>query len=304
MTYSLQSLACDPAKLDGLSGRLITSHYENNYGGAVRRLNALRAEFARLDWTKATTFTVNGLKREELIAANSAFLHELYFDTLGASGPLKPGGLSVAFARDFGSFERWKDEFAAIGKALGGGSGWALCSWSLRENRLINQWSADHTDLLGGATPIIALDMYEHAYHMDFGANASGYVDTFIRNIDWEKANVRYAAAVEQATGKLAAVSEKVLANLEGFTLLDVRRAGAFQAAKEVISGAVWQDPEKIGDWSQRLPRTKPVVVYCVYGHEVGQSTAAILRANGIDAKFLLGGIHDWAAQGRPTQPK
>ena len=178
----------------------------------------------------------------------------------------------------------------AIGKALGGGSGWALCSWSLRENRLINQWSADHTDLLGGATPIIALDMYEQAYYMDFGANARGYVDTFIRNIDWEKANARYAAAVEHAPGSWRRSSEKVLTNLEGFTLLDVRRAGAFQTAKEVISGAVWQDPEKIEEWSQSLPRTKPVIVYCVCGHEVGQATAAILRAKGIDAKFLLGG--------------
>ena len=85
---------------------------------------------------------------------------------------------------------------------------------------------------------------------MDFGANAAGYVDTFIRNIDWEKANARYAAAVEHATGNLAALSEQVLGDLDGFTLLDVRRAGAFQAAKEVISGATWQDPEKIEEWS------------------------------------------------------
>ena len=140
MTFSKQPLACDPTKLDGLSDRLITSHYENNYGGAVRRLNAIRAEFQSMDWKSAPTYTVNSLKREELIAANSAFLHELYFDTLGTAGPLKPGGLSVAFNRDFGSFDRWRDEFVSIGKALGGGSGWALCSLSARENRLVNQW--------------------------------------------------------------------------------------------------------------------------------------------------------------------
>ena len=304
MTYSLQPLACDPAKLNGLSARLITSHYENNYGGAVRRLNALRVEFALLDWSKASTFTVNGLKREELIAANSAFLHELYFDTLGTNGPLKPGGLSVALARDFGSFDRWKAEFAAIGKALGGGSGWALCSWSTREDRLFNQWSADHTDLLGGATPILALDMYEHAYHMDFGANAADYVETFLRNIDWEKANARYAAAVEHATGNLAASSDEVLGNLDGVVLVDVRRAGAYLTAKNVIAGATWRDPEKVEDWSNILPVGKPIIVYCVYGHEVGQSTAAILRAKNIDARFLVGGIHDWVEKGRPTKLK
>ena len=104
MTYLPQSLACNPTLLDGLSTRLITSHHDNNYGGAVKRLNAIRAELATLDWTQAPGFKVGALKREELIAANSAFLHELYFDCLGAS-PLKPGGLSVAFARDFGSRE-------------------------------------------------------------------------------------------------------------------------------------------------------------------------------------------------------
>src|SRR5439155_925465 len=79
-------------------------------------------------------YRINGIKREELIAANSAFLHELYFQTLGAGDSLKPGGLSVAFSRDFGSFERWCNEFSAIGKALAGGSGWVLCSWSTQEN--------------------------------------------------------------------------------------------------------------------------------------------------------------------------
>ncbi len=66
-----------------MSSRLITSHYENNYAGAVKRLNALRGDLAAMDWNAAATFTINGLKREELIAANLAFLHELYFDNLG-----------------------------------------------------------------------------------------------------------------------------------------------------------------------------------------------------------------------------
>lgn len=305
MTFAMQPLSCDPSTLDGLSARLINSHYENNYGGAVRRLNALHAECLALEWKSAPTYAINSLKREELIAVNSAFLHELYFDTLGLSGPLKPGGLSVALNRDFGSFERWQEEFAAIGKALDGGSGWVLCSWSIRENRLVNQWASDHTALMGGATPILALDMYEHAYHMDFGANAAAYVETYIRNIDWEKANKRYAAAVEQhATGTLGVASDVVLGNPDGVTLIDVRRAGAFEAAESVISGATWRDPEKVAEWSEILPVGKPVVVYCVFGHEVGQSTAAILRAKGVDAKFLVGGIHDWVAAGSPTQPK
>ena len=94
-----------------------------------------------------------------------------------------------------------------------------------------------------------------------------------------------------------------MLANLDKFLLLDVRRAGAYETSKSVIAGATWRDPEKVAEWSTSLPQ-KPVVVYCVYGHEVGQSTAAILRAKGIDARFLAGGIHEWVAAGRPVETR
>src|SRR5258707_14898402 len=125
-----------------------------------------------------------------------------------------------------------------MGKALAGGSGWVLLSWSTHENRLINHWSADHTHLLAGATPILALDMYEPAYHIDFGADAASYVETFLLNIDWDRANIRYAAAVEQATVHLAVPSEEVLAQQENVMLLDVRRAAAYAASQSVIAGA------------------------------------------------------------------
>ncbi len=304
MNYAMQPLGCDPTVLDGLSAKLVTSQYQNNYGGAVKRLNAIRAQLAQLDWPQTPVFTVNGLKREELIAANSAFLHELYFDCLGAKGALKPGGLSVAFTRDFGAVERGHSEFTAIGKALGGGSGWAICSWSARTNSLVNHWSADHAHLLAGATPILALDMYEHSYHMDYGANAAAYVDAYMKNIDWGKANERYAHAVEQATMSLCATSAEILSKRDQVQIIDVRRAAAYQTAQEVIAGATWQDPEKVAAWCDALPRGKPVVVFCVYGHEVGQSTAAILQARGVDAKFLLGGFHDWKAAGLPMLAK
>jgi Fe-Mn family superoxide dismutase len=301
MAYELRPLSCDPSSLDGLSGKLITSHYENNYGGAVKRLNAIRAQTAQLDWASTPGFTINGLKREELTASNSAFLHELYFDALGRKGDLRPGGLSVAFARDFGSFDRWHSEFTALAKAMGGGSGWALCSWSDRENRVINHWAADHTHLLGGATPILALDMYEHAYHLDYGANCADYVAAVMRNLDWDKLNARYAAAVARDSEGWSVPAAEVL-DTKKFTVLDVRRAGAFKAAPDVIAGASWRDPERVQEWAAALPSSHPVVVYCVYGHEVGQSTASILRAKGIDARFLAGGLEAWKAAGLPTQ--
>ncbi|MFJ1211598.1 superoxide dismutase [Burkholderia pyrrocinia] len=194
MTYQMNALACDPAQLLGLSERLIVSHYENNYGGAVKRLGAITDQLASIDPAASPVFVLNGLKREELIAANSMILHEIYFDGLGANGSLD-GALAAALARDFGSVERWRAEFTAMGKALGGGSGWVLLSWSPRLGRLTNQWASDHAHTLADGTPLLALDMYEHAYHLDFGAKAGAYVDAFMQNINWTNVAARFADA-------------------------------------------------------------------------------------------------------------
>src|SRR5438876_5968197 len=139
MTYNVRPLSCDPKKLKGLSERLIVSHWENNYGGAVKRLNAITAQLAGLDFATAPVFVINGLKREELIATNSMILHELYFDGLGDGG-VPDTALREALARDFGSQDRWRAEFDAMGKAMSGGSGWVLLTYSLRDRRLVNQW--------------------------------------------------------------------------------------------------------------------------------------------------------------------
>jgi Fe-Mn family superoxide dismutase len=191
MPYTMKPLSCDPARIKGMSERLIISHYENNYGGAVKRLNLIDDQLAQLEFDKAAGFLINGLKREQLIAINSMILHELFFDGLGEqSEPRRP--LYEAIARDFGSVERWRAEFVAMGKALGGGSGWVLLSWSPRDRKLVNQWAADHCHTLAGGTPILALDMYEHSYHMDFGAKAGSYVDCFMEVIRWQNVENRF----------------------------------------------------------------------------------------------------------------
>src|SRR5213082_4253454 len=171
-----------------MSERLIVSHYENNYVGAVKRLNLIEEKLAELDCASAPVFVVNGLKREQLIAMNSMILHELFFDGLGDQSE-PSSALREALARNFGSFERWRAEFVAMGKALGGGSGWVLLSWSPRDGKLVNQWASDHCHTLAGGMPILALDMYEHSYHIDFGAKAAGYVDTFMDVINWRNAD-------------------------------------------------------------------------------------------------------------------
>ena len=140
--YQMKPLTCDPARIKDMSERLIVSHYENNYGGAVKRLNLIEEHLAELDYAKAAVFLINGLKREQLIAMNSMILHELFFDALGERASRRRA--ARALTRDFGSYERWRAEFIAMGKALGGGSGWVLLSWSPRDRKLVNQWASDH----------------------------------------------------------------------------------------------------------------------------------------------------------------
>ena len=191
MSYSPKPLSIDPKSINGISERVLMSHYENNYVGAVKRLNAIGMQLAELDFAKAPNFVVNGLKREELIAANSMILHEIYFDGLGGGGTPK-NALIEAIMKDFGSVERWRSEFSAMGKAQGGGSGWVILSYSPRDRRLVNQWAADHTTTLAGGRPVLVLDMYEHAYHMDYGAGAAKYVDAYMEAIRWDNATKLY----------------------------------------------------------------------------------------------------------------
>ena len=198
MEYTQKKLPFDPAKVKGFSEKLLMSHYENNYAGAVKRLNAITAQLASLDMAMAPVFVVNGLKREELIAAKSMIIHELYFDSLNGEGD-PTGALAEAIDRDFGSLARWKGEFAATGKALGGGSGWVLLGYSPRDKRLINTWAADHTMTLAGGRPILALDMYEHAYHMDHGAKAGEYVEVFMKGIRWSNAAALFERYAKEA---------------------------------------------------------------------------------------------------------
>jgi len=192
MTYELKPLSCNPGAIAGMSEKIIVSHHENNYGGAVKRLNAIEAQLAELDWAAAPVFAINGLKREQMVAMNSMLLHEVFFDSLGASQA--SAALAARLDADFGGFDKWASQFSAMGKALGGGSGWVLLAWSPRFGRLVNTWAADHTGNLAGATPLLALDMYEHSYHMDFGAKAGAYVDAYMNNLNLAAASKKLAA--------------------------------------------------------------------------------------------------------------
>jgi Fe-Mn family superoxide dismutase len=189
--YQIKPMPFDPSHIKGMSEKILISHYENNYAGAVKRLNAIDTQLASLDWQAAPNFLINGLKREQLIATNSMILHEHFFNALGGGGRPE-GALADAITHDFGSFERWSAEFSAMGKAEGGGSGWVILTYSPRDKRLVNAWAADHTTTLAAGRPVLVLDMYEHAYHMDFGAKAGSYVDAYMQIIRWDNAAKLY----------------------------------------------------------------------------------------------------------------
>ena len=300
MTARLQDLPFDPAALNRLSPGLITSHHQNNHGGAVKRLNAIRAQLATTVFATAPGFQLNGLKREELIATNSVLLHELYFASLGGDGVTMEPAATLMLDASFGSVERWREEFIALGQALGGGSGWVLLVFQPREGTLVNQWAADHTQAVAGGVPILGLDMYEHAYHLDFGAAAGAYIDAFMGNIDWAAVYARYQNAVHAASEPFGASQDQI----GGALVFDVRRAGVFEQARTMIPGARWCDPATVSSWSVELPADRELVVYCVYGHEVGRATAMRLQAAGLNARYLRGGIDGWQAAGQPLVDK
>jgi Fe-Mn family superoxide dismutase len=181
----------DSARLNGLSQRLIDSHWSNNYGGSVRALNEMKKRLAdALTDRDLPAYVYNDLKREHLMRTGSVVLHELYFDNLGGNGradSTAQGWLAAAF----GGFDRWETEFRRIATGLGGGSGWVVLGYNSQFGTAENYWMADHMHSPAATTPLLVMDMYEHSYHMDFGAAAAQYVDAFFNNINWESVLAR-----------------------------------------------------------------------------------------------------------------
>jgi len=329
MDVQVRPFLLKPQWMNGLSERLLVSHYVNDYGGALRRLNAIRARLASLDWTQAPTFEINGLKREELIASASVVLHEIYFESLGGYGDNPPTGkeeppeeLARALERDFGSVKRWRAEFVAMAKALAGGSGWAILAWSERLGRLVNHWAADHAHNLPASMPILAIDMYEHAYHLDFGAKAAAYVDQVMVNLNWQRIAARYRQAIGAVSEEESLFlpygappdedarisTEELKAALARSPerrpmLLDVCLPKDLARRTDMLPGAVMHAPSALPRWSKDLPRDRPIAVYCICGFQVSGKTVSELRRQGFDARAVEGGITAWHAIGGATVP-
>lgn len=328
MRQTIIPIPIRPWALNGISERMLVSHYENDYGTAVRTLNEIRDELGDLDLATARGYRVRALKREEHAAMGSVALHELYFNNLGGDGRMTPA-MTAALTEHFGSADAWRKDFMASARSLRGGSGWVLVSYCRHDRRLYNQIALEHSGVLMDATPVLVLDMYEHAYHIDFGANAIAYIDAFMRNIDWKVVGTRLAEAMGAAAPSLGAEnaparSVKELSsdfdlaaiarlNLPSITVeelsaeiaqrdhaqvLDARPAHYFSRYHDMMKGAIWRDPARIDEWSKDLSTDEPVFIYCAYGFHVGCSVTAALCERGFDAKYLRGGLSAWYAAG------
>lgn len=215
-----------------------------------------------------TRFQLNERKREEPSGAPAA-----------AMAP----AMELALRASFGSTQGWREDFVSMRQALGGSSGCVLLLFQPRDGTLVNRSATDPAHTPTDGVPLLALG-----------------VDAVIEDIPWDAVYERYQHAVEQASEAFGAGQDEI----EGVVLLDVRRSAIFEQSQAVIPGAEWHDPGAVGDWAAALPAGREVVVYCVYGHEVGRATALRLRAAGIAARYLRGGIDAWKTAGKPLQAK
>jgi Fe-Mn family superoxide dismutase len=196
--HELLPLPFAPGSLDGISEKLIVSHHEKNYGGAVRNLNRAEQELARIA-ADAPAFVVAAVRERELMFRNSKTLHEAYFGNLGGDGR-RSGAIEKTLAEAYGGAARWEEHVRATGSGLGGGSGWVVLALELDTGALRTVAMTSHTQALSTAVPLLVMDLYEHAYQMDYGADLARYLDAFFANIQWDEVNRRLDAAQRAAT--------------------------------------------------------------------------------------------------------
>lgn len=178
------------SSLPGLSARQLAEHYKL-YLGYINKTMEIWNLLATADrqTANATYSPYRELKLEETYAYNGVKLHELYFGNLGGTDGPPSGEVSFFLQRDFGSVDAWVRDFRALGLSA---RGWAVLALDLDDRTLHNFLLDAHN--LGGiqrTIPLLVLDVYEHAYFIDYGTNRSGYLDAFFANIDWEEVNRR-----------------------------------------------------------------------------------------------------------------
>ncbi len=185
----LQPKALKYKKLDGLSEKQLSEHHDVLYAGYVKKVNEIRSKLINVDktTTNATYSDLRELKVEESFALNGVKLHEGYFDNMGGKGGKATGDVAKWIESDFESYEKWEDEFRALGIAA---RGWVVLAFDLDDGMLHNYICDVHNQ--GGiwnCVPLLILDVYEHAYFIDYGTGRKSYIETFMKNIDWSFVN-------------------------------------------------------------------------------------------------------------------
>lgn len=184
-------------ELDGISAKTIQIHHDKLYQGYVDKSNAVKEKLSVIAKSNEPEGNqiyseLRGLKEGESFANNGVYLHEWYFAVLGGDG--KPSGeLADALSAKYGSVEQFQKYFTACGMA---GRGWAILAWDGKQQDLrIFTADAQNHGGIWGAVPVIACDVYEHSYFIDFGSDRKAYIESFFKNLNWEQANKFYQEA-------------------------------------------------------------------------------------------------------------
>lgn len=288
-------------KIDCFSPEMLEQHYEEVYGGAVRRLNGIEREITTNSGDAA-------LRAEQFCVANSVVLHEIYFGSIGEEGgeALSDATLRQAIGSSFGSIANWRVDFSSL--AMSADGGWVILAWSDRFGRLMDIHIAADAQALCGAAPVLVLDMEEHAYSADFKSNREAYIRAFIESVHWVRVAERFQIAQgagcdagDDANQISVAALKGRLDKGEDVLILDVRHDDDRARYKSRIMETEWRDSFDVAGWAKDLPKDKPIVVYCMYGFWVSQKAAQELRDLGFDARSLLGGVTAWRAMGYPS---
>lgn len=183
--------------LTGISEKTIAIHYSKLYEGYVKKWQEIQERLKNVDKSgaNATFSDLRELKLEEGFAADAILLHEAYFDVLGGDGQPK-GKIVEAITEDFGSFDAWQEEFKALGLSA---RGWVVLAYDFNDGRLRNYLADVHNQGgVWGTGPILVLDVYEHAYFIDYGSDRKSYIEAFFKNLNWSAIDKKFS----QAAGK------------------------------------------------------------------------------------------------------
>ena len=181
-------------KVAGLSENQLKAHF-TLYAGYVNKLNEIEDKLGKVEKTANYSFAdYSELRRREPVAYNGTYLHEAYFDNLGPAGTQASAGFKAAAAASFGSYDNW---VADVKACTGSAHGWVLTTWANQEKKLRNNLvqSEHHVGLFVDQTVVCAIDVWEHAYFMDYGTKKPDYVTSVLNALDWNVIGARFDKA-------------------------------------------------------------------------------------------------------------